>query len=86
MALTQQFARVAPPEGLLDAGWAVWGLIRHCRASGADCGAVTLLQRAVDGDPGSAGGFLDHHEVYDGFGDPPRLLAPDAVVVIVWVD
>jgi hypothetical protein len=27
-------------------------------------------------------GFLDHDEVYDGFGDPPRLLGPAAVVDI----
>lgn len=105
MALTQQFARVAPDyldrcrasaldsaggvpnwdppaEDLLDAGWGVWGLIRHCRASGAAPGTAALLERAVSGDPDGDVAFLDHDEVYDGFADPPRLLGPTAVADI----
>ncbi|MER6245714.1 DUF1877 family protein [Streptomyces griseorubiginosus] len=98
MALTQQFARVTPEhlerlrtgaeewepgaENLLDTGWAVWGLIRFCRASGADPGTVALLDRAVSGDPDGDIGFLDHDGVYDGFTDPPRLLTPTAVADI----
>ncbi|KQW13187.1 hypothetical protein [Streptomyces sp. Root369] len=105
MALTQQFARVAPEylercrasaldspgavpnwdppaEDLLDAGWAAWGLIRHCRGSGAAPGTLALLERAVSGDPDGDVDFLDHDEVYDGFTDPPRLLGPTAVADI----
>ncbi|WP_328832794.1 MULTISPECIES: hypothetical protein [unclassified Streptomyces] len=40
---------------------------------------IALLDRAVSGDPDGNVGFLDHDEVYDGFGDPPRLLDPGAV-------
>ncbi|WP_328745451.1 YfbM family protein [Streptomyces sp. NBC_00285] len=73
----------SPPAGnCLDTGWATWGLLRHCRRSGADPGTVTLLDRAISGDPGGDVGFLDHDEVYDGFADPPRLLAPVAVADI----
>ncbi|MFJ5305097.1 hypothetical protein [Streptomyces sp. NPDC088350] len=43
---------------------------------------IALLDRAVSGDPDGNVGFLDHAEVYDGFGDPPRLLAPAAVADI----
>ncbi|WP_327405600.1 DUF1877 family protein [Streptomyces sp. NBC_01288] len=69
-----------PPDGdLLDTGWALWGLIRYCRSTGADPEVIALLDRAVSGDPDEDAGFLDHDEVYDGFGDPPRLLAPAAV-------
>ncbi|WP_416963409.1 DUF1877 family protein [Streptomyces sp. Agncl-13] len=72
-----------PPDGdLLDTGWALWGLIRYCRSTGADPQLTALLDRAVSGDPGGDVGFLDHDEVYDGFGDPPRLLAPTAVADI----
>ncbi|CAM5670693.1 hypothetical protein [Streptomyces canus] len=71
-----------PAEDLLDAGWAVWGLIRHCRGSGAAPATVALLERAVSGDPDGDVGFLDHDEVYDGFADPPRLLGPTAVADI----
>lgn len=70
-----------PPDGdLLDTGWALWGLIRYCRSTGADPEVIALLDRAVSGDPDGNVGFLDHDEVYDGFGDPPRLLTPAAVV------
>ncbi|WP_053849797.1 DUF1877 family protein [Streptomyces sp. NRRL B-24085] len=71
-----------PPADLLDTGWAVWGLIRHCRRSGADPGTPALLDRAVSGDPDAAPGFLDHPDVHDGFGDPPRLLGPGAVAAV----
>ncbi|MEV6542866.1 DUF1877 family protein [Streptomyces sp. NPDC051665] len=72
-----------PPDGdLLDTGWALWGLIRYCRHTGADPEVITLLDRAVSGDLDGNVGFLDHDEVYDGFGDPPRLLAPAAVADI----
>ncbi|WP_020140535.1 hypothetical protein [Streptomyces sp. 351MFTsu5.1] len=98
MALTQQFARVAPEylerlragaeewdpgaENVLDTGWAVWGLILFCRASGAAPDTVALLDRAVSGDPDGDTGFLDHDGVHDGFTDPPRLLTFDAVADI----
>jgi hypothetical protein len=72
-----------PPDGdLLDTGWALWGLPRYCRSTGADPEVIALLDRAVSGDPDGNVGFLDHDEVYDGFGDPPRLLAPAAVADI----
>lgn len=60
----------------------MWGLIRYCRSTGADPDVIALLDRAVSGDPDGNVGFLDHDEVYDGFGDPPRLLAPGAVADI----
>lgn len=69
-----------PPDGdLLDTGWALWGLIRYWRSTGADPEVIALLDRAVSGDLDGNIGFLDHDDVYDGFGDPPRLLAPTAV-------
>jgi hypothetical protein len=72
-----------PPVGdLLDTGWALWGLIRYCRSADTAPGVVALLDRAVSGDPDGNVGFLDHDEVYDGFGDPPRLLASAAVADI----
>jgi len=71
-----------PEDDLLDTGWAVWGLVRHCRRAGADAKVIAVLDRAVSGDPGGDVGFLDHDEVYDGFGDPPRLLTPAAVADI----
>ncbi|CAM5244857.1 DUF1877 family protein [Streptomyces aurantiogriseus] len=71
-----------PAEDLLDTDWAVWGLIRYCRATGADAGMIAALERAIDGDPHEDVGFLDHDEVYDGFDGPPRLLTPDAVTEI----
>ncbi|MFG2783653.1 DUF1877 domain-containing protein [Streptomyces prunicolor] len=64
-----------PDSDLLDTGWALWGLIRCCRSTGADPESIAVLDRAVSGDPDGNVGFLDHDEVYDGFGDPPRLLA-----------
>ena len=72
-----------PPDGdLLDTGWALWGLIHYCRPTGADPEATARLDRAVSGDPDESVGFLDHDEVYDGFGGPPRPLAPAAVADI----
>ncbi|KUO18051.1 DUF1877 family protein [Streptomyces dysideae] len=71
-----------PAEDLLDAKWAVWGLVRYCRATGADAHVIALLDRAISGDPGGDVGFLDHDEVYDGFDAPPQLLAPAAVAEI----
>jgi hypothetical protein len=56
-------------------------LIRHCRAAGVAPGTLALLERAVSGDPDGDLGFLDHDDVHDGFGDPPRLLTPTAVAV-----
>ncbi|MBK3579997.1 hypothetical protein JHN63_40660 [Streptomyces sp. MBT65] len=38
------------------------------------------MNSAVSGDPDGNVGFLDHDEVYDGFGDPPRALGTAAVV------
>ena len=33
-----------PPDGdLLDTGWALWGLIRYCRSTGADPEVIALL-------------------------------------------
>ncbi|MFL5996893.1 MAG: DUF1877 domain-containing protein [Streptomyces sp.] len=71
-----------PTEDLLDAGWAVWGLIHHCRGSGAAPATVAMLEHAISGDPDGDVGFLDHDEVHDGFADPPRLLGPHAVADI----
>ncbi len=72
-----------PPEAdRLDTDWALWGLLQHCRSTGADPELIALLDRALSGDPDGDVGFLDHDEVHDGFGDPPRLLGPRAVAVI----
>ncbi|MFE6176636.1 DUF1877 family protein [Streptomyces sp. NPDC056464] len=68
-----------PAEDLLDTDWATWGLIRYCRATRTATALMTLLGRAISGDPGGDIGFLDHPEVYDGFDGPPQLLAPTAV-------
>ncbi|MGW6737248.1 DUF1877 family protein [Streptomyces sp. NPDC055013] len=71
-----------PPVDLLDTDWATWGLIRYCRATGADADLIAVLDRAISGDPGEDIGFLDHDEVHDGIEGPPRLLAPAAVAEI----
>ncbi|WP_330353096.1 DUF1877 family protein [Streptomyces chartreusis] len=71
-----------PPEDRLDTDWAIWGLIRYLRATAAGGDLITLLDRAVSGDPGGDVDFLDHVEVYDGFDGPPRLLAAAAVADI----
>ncbi|MFD4557619.1 DUF1877 family protein [Streptomyces sp. NPDC058469] len=63
-------------------GWAIWGLIHYCRSTNAAPKLIALLDRAVSGDPDGNVGFLDHDEVYDGFCDPPRMLAPAAVADI----
>ncbi|MEU7419249.1 DUF1877 family protein [Streptomyces antibioticus] len=68
-----------PDTDLLDTDWGLWGLLWYGRRADADAEARALIQRAIDGDPGGNIGFLDHDEVYDGYGDPPRLLAPEAV-------
>ncbi|MBO7938859.1 MULTISPECIES: DUF1877 family protein [Streptomyces] len=69
-----------PPEtDLLDTDWGLWGLLWYGRRVGAALEARALIVRAIHGDPGGQVGFLDHDEVYDGYGDPPRLLAPEAV-------
>ena len=40
-----------PPDGdLLDTGWALWGLIRHCRSAGADPESIAVLDRLQLGD------------------------------------
>ncbi|WP_406166332.1 DUF1877 domain-containing protein [Streptomyces sp. NBC_00996] len=70
----------APPSrDLLDADWALWGLIWYCRKTAAHPRLVDVLGRALTGDPGGDIGFLDHDEVYDAVADPPGLLAPAAV-------
>ena len=71
--------RDPPDTDLLDTDWGVWGLLWYGRRTGADAGPIALIERAVDGDPGGNVGFLDHDEVYDGFGDPPQLLTARAV-------
>ncbi|WP_328429145.1 DUF1877 family protein [Streptomyces sp. NBC_00443] len=71
-----------PPTDLLDTDWAIWGLIRYCRATGTDAGLIALLDRAVSGDPGGDIGFLDQDEVHDGIDGPPRLLGPATVAEI----
>jgi len=71
-----------PPDDVLDTGWALWGLIRFCRTAGGAPDMAALLDRAVSGDPGGNIAFLDHEDVYDGVGDPPRLLTPAAVADI----
>ncbi|XUL86716.1 DUF1877 family protein [Streptomyces galilaeus] len=79
MPLTQQFARVT--SEYLD----------RCRASapawsdaspGWDPQVIALLDRAVTGDPDGDAEFLNHEKIYDGFGDPPRLLTATAVTDI----
>ncbi|OIJ66932.1 DUF1877 family protein [Streptomyces mangrovisoli] len=70
-----------PPEAdLLDTDWALWGLVRYGRSAGADAGLVDLLDRAASGD--TTVGYLDHDDVYEGFGDPPRMLLPQAVAEV----
>lgn len=70
----------APPESdTLDTDWALWGLLRFCRGPGADAATARLLDRVTGGDPGGDVGFLDHPDVHDGFGEPPRLLSAAAV-------
>lgn len=71
-----------PPDDRLDTDWAVWGLLRHCRATAAGADLITLLDRAISGDPGGDVDFLDHVEVYDGFEAPPQLLTAAAVADI----
>lgn len=71
-----------PREDLLDTDWAMWGLIRYCRSTGAAGDLIALLDRAISGDPGGDIGFLDHAGMYDGFDGPPRLLTPTGVTDI----
>ncbi|MFF8353078.1 DUF1877 family protein [Streptomyces chartreusis] len=71
-----------PPEDRLDTDWAIWGLLRYCRTTAPDADLITLLDRAISGDPGGDVAFLDHVEVYDGFDGPPRLLTAAAVADI----
>ncbi|GAB7102790.1 hypothetical protein JCM4814A_11040 [Streptomyces phaeofaciens JCM 4814] len=68
-----------PDTDLLDTDWGVWGLLWYARRTGVAEGLTAPIARAVDGDPGGDVGFLDHDEVYDGFGDPPRLLTAQSV-------
>lgn len=70
------------PEDRLDTDWAIWGLLHHCRAAGGDARTAAVLDRAITGDAHEDVAFLDHPEVYDGFGAPPALLAPDAVTEV----
>ncbi|MEV8098031.1 DUF1877 family protein [Kitasatospora sp. NPDC085879] len=72
-----------PAADLLDLEWAAWGLERYLRRTGAAPGLADTLDRATSGDGSADIAFLDHVTVYDGFGDPPALLAPDAVAGIV---
>ncbi|MFF0738874.1 DUF1877 domain-containing protein [Streptomyces sp. NPDC004111] len=72
-----------PPHGdTLDLDWAIWELLRFYRRMRPDEQHIRLLQRAIDGDPGSSISFLDHPEVHDGFDAPPALLAPEVVTEV----
>ncbi|MCU7820478.1 YfbM family protein [Kitasatospora sp. DSM 101779] len=72
-----------PPAGdRIDLNWALWGLLRHLRRVEAASDVVAVLDRSIDGDNAAAVVFLDHLEVYDRIGDPPTLLAPDAVAEV----
>lgn len=69
-----------PPESeALDLDWAIWCLISFCRRMRIADGHLGVLERSINGDADGAVGCLDHPEVYDGFGPPPALLAPEAV-------
>lgn len=73
----------SPPDAdTLDTGWAVWGLVKAWPVLGGDPQHGDALRRSIDGDPDGTGPdveFLDHYDVYDGFGRPPALLTPAAV-------
>ncbi|MFI6357144.1 DUF1877 family protein [Streptomyces sp. NPDC050743] len=68
-----------PPTDTLDTDWALWGLLRFCRGPGADAAAAYVLERVTGGAPAEDMDFLDHPDVHDGFGGPPRLLSVAAV-------
>jgi hypothetical protein len=71
-----------PPTDTLDTDWALWGLLRFCRGMGADAAAAGALDRLTGGAPAEDMDFLDHPDVHDGFGGPPRLLSAAAVSAI----
>lgn len=69
-----------PPEGdTLDLDWGIWGLLWYCHRAQIDGQHLSVLERPITGDPSDDIGFLNHPDVYDGFGDPPTLLSPTAV-------
>ncbi|MFE5096387.1 DUF1877 domain-containing protein [Streptomyces sp. NPDC056638] len=71
----------------LDLDWAIWGLIKSFRWAHIDAVHTNALERSITGDTGGDIGFLDHPEVYDGFGAPPALLPPELVTEIAhWLD
>ncbi|WP_354638101.1 DUF1877 family protein [Kitasatospora camelliae] len=69
-----------PAEDALDLNWAIWGLERYLRRVAADPVLVGAVERSCEGTEVLR--FLDHETVYDGFGDPPALLAPEAVAEV----
>lgn len=71
-----------PAADTLDTDWAVWGLVRVWPLLGGDPQHADTLRRSIDGEPDGTGpdiAFLDHDDVYDGFGRPAALLTPAAV-------
>lgn len=71
-----------PGEDTLDLGWAVWELLTFYRWAQPDSRNIGILERSICGDLNTPVAFLDHPEVYDGFDDPPALLAPAAVTEV----
>ncbi|MFI9227914.1 DUF1877 family protein [Streptomyces rimosus] len=71
-----------PDEDVLDLDWAVWGLLRYCREADVACEWTAAVQRSIEGENADSVRFLDHPEVYDGFGTPPALLAPPVVAEV----
>ncbi|MFF9573201.1 DUF1877 domain-containing protein [Streptomyces sp. NPDC014685] len=71
-----------PSEDTVDLDWAIGGLLWFCQRMRIEGPCVQVLQRSISGDPGGGIEFLDHPEIHDGFGSPPALLAPAAVVEV----
>lgn len=71
-----------PAEDTLDLDWAIWSLIKFFRWAHVDAAHTNALERSITGDSGGEVGFLDHAEVYDGYGAPPALLPPELVTEV----
>ncbi|KWT57941.1 hypothetical protein ADL21_32030 [Streptomyces albus subsp. albus] len=71
-----------PDEDVLDLDWAVWGLLRYCQEADVAGEWTGVLRRSIKGGNADSVRFLDHPEVYDGFGAPPALLAPPVVAEV----
>ncbi|WP_457031325.1 DUF1877 family protein [Kitasatospora sp. P5_F3] len=71
-----------PAEDTLDLDWAIWGLIKLFHWANVDAAHTNALERSTTDETEGDIGFLDHTEVYDGFGAPPALLPPELVTEI----